>query len=207
MGTAYERIDGYVRPGHCAKAAHLPEVADAELHHGGLGLRADAEERQRHAQLVVEVLLRAQGIVPPCEDAGDHLLGRRLARAAHYADNRRLYLRAAGGSEPRHGLGHVRDDDNGAGDALRHSLRQAAGRARIEGGGDELVSVPPRARQGAEHEPRRDLAVIPHRAGDGALPPAAAERPAGVLSDLRDSHAYHAYFSMEESIILWQSSG
>ena len=181
-------------------------MADAELDDRGLSLGAYAEDGERDAELVVEILLSAQGVEPPREDAGDHLLGGGLARTARDADDGDLHGLAAARGEPGHGLGHVGHGDDRAGDALGHPLREAAGRAGFERGGDELVPVAPCAGQGAEHQPGRDLAVVPHSAGHRALRPAAVERAAGVFRDLCYRHVYHAYFSIEASIILWQSS-
>ena len=207
MRAADERIHRYVRPCHSAQPVHLTEIADAQLHHRGLRLRAYAEERQRDAQLVVEVLFRLERAELPAQDAGYHLLGRGLAGAARYAHHRDLYRAAAGGGQLRHRPGHVRHSYDRTRDALRHPLRQAAGRAGFKRRADEVVAVHACAGQGAEHQARRYLAVIPDRAQHLALASASVQRPARVFRDLRHRHANHAYFSIEESIILWHSSG
>ena len=170
MRAPDERVDGDVRLRHGAQAAHLAEVVDAQLHHCRAVLRPDAEERQRHAQLVVEILLRLERVILLREHGGAHLLGRGLAAAARDAPIR-ISIRAG---DLRHGRAHVVHQYHRPRHALRHMRRQAAGRALFQRGAHVFVPVArsPGSAQNISPGPASRLSMTPLRAARPCPQPA-----------------------------------
>ena len=78
------------RLGHPGQVGDLAADVHPHLEHGRLVLGAEPHERQRQADLVVEVALVAEGPEAGREHARDGLLGRRLGDAPGDADDERL---------------------------------------------------------------------------------------------------------------------
>ena len=173
MGVADEGKNGDGRPDHVRQAGHLPKAGDAHLHHGGLVPLPEAEQRQRHAQLVVEVLLGPQGAEALAQHRGDHLLGGGLAHGARDPHKGDVELAAVEGRDlPQGGLG-VRHPD--LRDLRRPELiAQHAGGSGPGGVRDEIVSVHPLPRDGGKQAPRRQAPAVGGDVGQflpGELPP------------------------------------
>ena len=206
MRPADQRVHGDVRPRHGAQAAHLAEVAYAQLHDGGLGPGVYAKQCERHAQLVVEVALGAQGVELLGEHAGHHLLGRGFAGAADYTDNGAGKALAALAGEARHRRGDVGDDYNAAGNALGDAACKRAGSALGKRGRYVVVAVDALAWEGAEHCALRGLAAVYDGAGHARRGVAAVQGAAGNTGYVAHSQSSHVLSSSSaRSIIFWQS--
>ena len=92
-----------VRCGEPREVSDLAGMVHAHLHHRKAMPGPELEERQRHADIVVEVAARGEhGVLGArgAQDARQHLLDRRLAVAARQRDERRGKLPAPAGRQP-----------------------------------------------------------------------------------------------------------
>jgi len=81
----------------------------AHFHHGKAMRRRQPQQRQRHADVVVEIAAGGQTVTGLPEDRGRHLLGGGLAVAARHAHQWAAKVRAPvarGALERRLGIGH-----------------------------------------------------------------------------------------------------
>ena len=112
----------------------------AHLDDGEAVLRVQAEQRQRHADVIVEIAFRDQAKAAHRQDGADHFLGGCLAVAAGHRDDR-----TREGAAPRAGAcaqsaERVRDDNLRERDrklSLDEERRRASGRSRRR----ELVPI------------------------------------------------------------------
>ena len=147
--------------------AGLAAVVHAELDDRCAVVRAQAQQRQRQADRVVQVAARredAAGAVPGTQDRGRHLLDGRLAVAADDDDERRIETRTPGRREfAQRGerVGHRDHRPRVAAAALRH---HRGGRAARERAGDEIVAVEPFAVERDEQVAGLDRARVGHDA-------------------------------------------
>ena len=193
---------------HARQPGHLAEIADAHLDHGDLVRVVELEQRPRHAQLVVEVLLRLVNVEPRREHRREHLLRRRLADAAGHAHDGDVKPRAVPrGQRPDRAQRRVHAH---AGLLVRPgiALGQAAGRARAQAVRHEVVAVGARAGKGHEQRARLHFAAV---AGDkrnssierGRI---AEVRPARRRDELAKGEVLHAILPfIANSTSRWQS--
>ena len=204
--------DGVKRHGgahHFRQAFHIPRVGDAHLHHGAFMGLVQAEQRDGHAQVVVEVprcLVDAKALG---EHRRRHLLGGGLSDAPGDAQHRDVKLRAV---KPGGGLqgGHrVRNEDHTRLHLIRDALRQRTGSAFFQRGGDKIMAVHPLAGDGGKEAAGGHGAAVRGHGGDlrprrrrGADP-----LPAADAADVFDRKILHfRYFFMLTSMIFSQSA-
>ena len=77
-----------VRLGDRCEMRDFAAMVRAHLDHGVAMLRAQIEQRQRNADVVVEIPLRDQTGAHPAQDRPDHFFGRRLPVAAGHGHHR-----------------------------------------------------------------------------------------------------------------------
>src|SRR5690606_32387144 len=81
--------DGQIRPDDPRQGAHLAGTVGSDLDHRDLGLRREAQECQRDADLIVQVPPGRFGAIPRAQRGADQLLRRGLAVAAYDGDEAR----------------------------------------------------------------------------------------------------------------------
>ncbi|CAM5196482.1 hypothetical protein CDEN61S_04220 [Castellaniella denitrificans] len=171
------------RLGDGGQHGDLARMVHAQFQHGGAVRRAQAQHRQRQADVVVEVAARRQASVlaaPGRQDRGDHFLGRGLAVAAGHCDDRHAELAPPGrGRAPQGQAGVAQHDLGQAGAGHRPG---DDGRARPGPGGRVQVVVAVEAFALERQEQRAGR----QRAGVGgqlrSLPPGQREaRPFAVV--------------------------
>ena len=175
---------------HGGQRRHVAEVRHAHLDDRGRMLRLEPEERERHAELIVEVFLGFQRIPALREHGRDHFLGRRLADAAGHAEDRDGKAGAVGTRERLERDSCVRHADDRAGLPRWDVLRKAAGRTKIERLGDIIVPVHPLAGDGGKERAGRDGAAVDDDAGHRCCP-VAREHAARDGGDIRYTVARH----------------
>ena len=160
--------DAHVRQRHPGQLADLPGAAHGHLHDGDLGVGLDLEQRERHADLVVQIGAGGHGARDRPQQRRQDVLGRRLAGAAGDADDLDAGAAADGAGQLLEGAQAVVDDDARRGRRQRrrglgahHDRRRAAG----EGGRRVLVAVERLALQ------RDEQVAGPHAAAVGADTP------------------------------------
>ena len=110
--AAHVRDHAHARLHDRRERRDLAAVVHPDLDHHAAVVFAAAQQRQRHAELVVQVALRLEaGCVQP-EDRRTHVLGGGLAIAAGDRDHGSAEARAVTGRERPEGLGRVRDLDH-----------------------------------------------------------------------------------------------
>ncbi len=164
----------HLRPGDVAQQGDLPRHVEAHLQHGPAVIAGQLEDRQRQADLVVEVAGVAQGAEPSFEQLGGDFLGRRLAHAAGDADDmdRQARTPVAGGLlQRRQHVRHAQEADVGEREILRQrstqvdhrpgtqavTLDHGGPRPSLEGLGQEVMAVDLVPLEGEEEGPRDDL--------------------------------------------------
>ena len=162
--------DADPRPGDAGQVGDLAADVHPHLEDGRLVLRAEAQERQRQADLVVLVALVAQRPEAAAEDGSDGLLGRGLGDAPGHADDQRIEPAApAGGDRPERGqrVGDADDRDvaerGRVGDRSRDDERGSSPGDRV---GQVGVAIGPLAGECDEHLARRDQPGIDGGAAD-----------------------------------------
>ena len=135
-----------------ASARDLAGMVHAELDHRGAMRRAQAQQGQRQADVVVEVAFGGEAGValPGAEDGGDHLRHRRLAVAAGHRHQRQIEALPPGRrelTEGETGIGHLEPGQAGLGQAALGQRGDGAGRLGL---GQEVVRVEALAAQGDE---------------------------------------------------------
>jgi len=190
MRVADDRKEHGRRLHHGGQRRHVAEVRHAHLHDRGLMLRLEPEERERHAELIVEVFLRLKGVPALREHGGDHFLGRRLADAAGHAEHGDGKAGAVGTRKHLERSSRIRHADDRAGLPRRNALREAAGRAEIERLADVVVPVDPLAGDGGKERAGRDGAAVNDRSGHRRRP-VTRKHTAGDGGDIRYAIARH----------------
>jgi hypothetical protein len=147
--------EGHGGRGHGGQRRDLARVVHAQLDHGDAVrervVMPQAQERQRHADLVVEVALGGQrSITRPthvgAQDAGDHLRDRGLAVGAGDGDQRDAVLAAPAGGELAQGYSRIGHQQAGHGaQATFGDGGHRAGRLRL---GQKVRRVKALAAQG-----------------------------------------------------------
>ena len=89
MGRADRGDDGVVRLGDAREPSDLSRLTRAQFQHPHVGLAVSSEDRQREADLVVEVAFRGMYRSLGRERARQHLLHRGLAGRSGHADHAR----------------------------------------------------------------------------------------------------------------------
>ena len=144
VGQAHHQHDTHVRGDQTGQTRDLAGSGGAELADEEAGLRADAQHRQRRADLVVERAARRDGVALVLQDARQHVLGGGLAVRAGDADDPQLPARADGGHDHPREVGEGRDgirDDDLADGRVDASLHDRQHRTGLDGGLDEVVAV------------------------------------------------------------------
>jgi hypothetical protein len=144
------RDDAYVGPRDVAEPRDLAGCARADLDDGRARLRLDPEQRQRHADLVVERARRPHGGHRVREHGAEPLLGRRLAARSRDADDLRAVAAPVFRGEVQQGLRRVRDaDDERARRADEISAHEILPRSECTSGGGASTSRPAAPRRTA----------------------------------------------------------
>ena len=168
-------------------------MVHAGLDHRRLMLRHQPQQRQRRADVVVEVPLRAQGVVPLREHRGDHLLGGGLSGGAGDLYHGDVIQPPVPGCQSAQSQGSVLHPDiEPAGQqGLRHTVAQAAGSPGGQGRVDVVMPVEPGSYQGDEQVAGGDMAAVAGDAGDGVAA-GLKEGPAYGTADVRRRQGPHA---------------
>ena len=153
-----DRADGW--PGEGSERGDLATMVRTEFHHGGAVLVVELAQRERNADLVVEVAAGRGNGAPGPQNRGDHLLDRGLAVAAGDADQNQV----AEAIPPRRGqlseganrIGHE-NERNGD---IRRTLDQGRHRPSPAGALDEFVPVEGRTAHRDEQRARRNRARV-----------------------------------------------
>ena len=131
---------GHRGRGDARQQRDFARVVHAQFHHAGLvpalGVLAQAQQRQRHADVVVVVAFGGQRIVaqPGPQDGRDHLRDRGLAVAAGHGDQRQVVLAAPGGGQEFQRalhVGHLQSRQAGCGQAMLGQRGHGTGLARL----------------------------------------------------------------------------
>ena len=163
--------DAHIRAGALAQALDLPGVAHAHLHHGVLGIPADAEHGAGQTQLIVLVALGLDGIPEALDGGVAHLLGGGLAHAAGHAHHLGVELAAVVRTQHHHGVVAVRAEDGlFRRDALDRVVHHHAEGPFFQRLGREVVAVEPFPRKGHEDAAGAHLAAVGGHEGDFRLP-------------------------------------
>ena len=168
MGVAHVGDDGDIGPHHLAQIAYLAEVVHARLDHRCLMLRRKPQQRQGRADIVVEVGLCFQGIVPPGQNGRHHLLGGGLSRRAgdlHHRQGKAAAIPRRQRLQRKAGIRHLYIELAGL-HRLRHAGCQAAGGTGGQGAVDIGVAVEPLARQRDKKLSIRGGAAVSGNAGN-----------------------------------------
>ena len=139
---------------------HLPEMADPYLKHCDLVLLAQPEDRERQAEVVVEIACRLQGAVLLGENRGDHLLCARLADAACDSDHWDLQLLQIVRGDRAERPDRVVDQDIISAALRQPLLGDDTEHPLLKNAWDKVVPVHPRARDGREQAARFRLAAV-----------------------------------------------
>ena len=105
----------------------------AHLHDGDFRVRADAEDRQGHADVVVQVPFRGRDLEMRGQDLADEFLGRGLAVRAGQADDGNLQLLPMPGRELLQRPERVRETEEAGVVALGVVIDDGIGGAGLEG--------------------------------------------------------------------------
>ena len=196
VGVADVGDDGDVRPHHLAQIADLSEVVHACFDHGRLVLRRKAQQRQRRADIVIEILRGLQDAVLRLQHGGDHLFGGGLAHAAGDLDHRDLEFVPVMRSQGPQGKARVVHFDV---KLIRPQIygqpgAKTSGRAGRERRVDKIMSVEFFSHPGQKQAPRRDVpAVGTHSVHQGRILPWVPPNAAYGGGDLLDRHRLHQY--------------
>ena len=104
--------------GDTAEEFNLPRMVGAHFHDGQFRSFGDGEQRQRHAEVVVEVALGSRGLVTFVQHGVDELLSSRLAIGTSDADDGNLKMAAVLARQLLQGLQHVGDDETAVVDSV-----------------------------------------------------------------------------------------
>ena len=134
---------GHRGAGHGCQRGNFAGVVHAQFDHGRLVRSREAQQHQRHADVVVEVALRGKGrlALPGPQDGGNHLRDGGLAVATRHADQRQSELGAppcSQGAKRRQSVGHFNAGQPRRRDA---TVRQGGCGAAGLGLGQEGVGV------------------------------------------------------------------
>ena len=155
--------DANLGRGHPGQGCDFARVIHAHLDHAKFVSVIEPNERQRHADVIVEIALGRLGAELGAQHRGDQFLGAGLAAAAGHADRPQGQEAAIGRRKPLQGLECVRHfhktetrgqiGDERIGDERCHC-------ATILHGTDEGVAIKPVALQGDETIARRQGARV-----------------------------------------------
>jgi hypothetical protein len=156
------------RRGDLRKAGDLARVVHAQLDDRRPAAFAQAQQRQRQADVVVEVAFGGERRIadPRAEDRRDHLRHRRLAVAARDRDERHREAAPPRGRELAQRAPAVGDDEPGQRRLFQATLGERGDGAGGFGIGQIGVRVEALAAQGDEEVPRRDAAGVAVNARD-----------------------------------------
>ena len=135
--------------------------ARAHLHDAELRAGIHRQQRQRDADVVVEVAAGGIDLETAREDAAHEFLGGGFSVAARYGEDRDTQCAAVFARESLEGLQRVGYETYaGIAAGRRGIVRHGEGRSAGEGFGDEAVAVERGAAQGEEDRPRHDPARV-----------------------------------------------
>ena len=86
MSVAYVSHNPYVRASNFRQRANLSGVVHAQLQHGDAAVLGQPQNRERHADVIVQISHRLSDRKAGGEQMRDGVLDRRLASAARHAD-------------------------------------------------------------------------------------------------------------------------
>lgn len=192
------------RPGDVREVGDLAGMVHAHLHHGRLVRGPQAQQRERHADVVVEVALRGKGgrTLPGAQHGCDHLRDGGLAVAARHADERQAPLRAPARSQRAERAQRVGHLDAGQARGLQPRMRHGGHCARLARLGQKLVRVETLALERHEQVARRQRARVAVHAHDERGTVAHEARAGHEGMHLRQGHhrpAVHAASLRSES--------
>ena len=194
MGIADVGDDGNGGPHHLAQVADLPEVVHPRLHHGGLMLGPQIQQRQGGADVVVEIPLGLEHPELCPQNSGHHLLGGGLTHGAGDLDHRDIIAVPAGscqGPQRQTGVRHLDVKLSGQ-QLLRYLGAQTPGGPCLQGRVDKAVAVVLLPLPGDEQGSRLHLtAVGTHRGHWGKRLPRRQQTAAYCGFDLTDRHWLH----------------
>ena len=181
--------DGERGGGDRGEGGDVARAVGPHLEHDRLVGGAELEERQREAPLVVEAPRRAQDLKARAEDAGDQLLGRRLAVRAGHADDRDVEPAPVRRRQPPEGGRRVVDEHD------RHVAGQVVGQRVDDEAGGAATDRLPRERVTVEAVPAdreerladRERARVDGDAPHGHAQVAADQRAVGRPDDVLDA--------------------
>ena len=180
-----------VGPRDLGQVRDLAHAAHRQLAHHRLGVGLDPAQRERQADLGVEVGVARDGPQPPAQDGAQDVLGRRLPGRAGHADHPRARAPAHLGRDLAEGDQRVGHDDAalaGGGFTGRagHEHGRGPGGQRV---GGEPGAVGARPRQGDEQVARGDRARVDRDSGDRDGRRGAAAAEVGDLGRGERDHA------------------
>ena len=130
----------------------LADVVHAELDHAGAMTGAQAQQGERHADVVVEIAFGGERALasPGAKDRGNHLRHRGLAVAAGHGGQRQIEATAPRRGQIAEGDARIGDLDAGETGLVEPALGQGCDRTSRLGFGEEVVGVEALAAQGHE---------------------------------------------------------
>ena len=159
-----QHTDGGLR--HLGETRHLAKAGNTHFDHGGFGVLGHAQQRQRHAQLVVEVALGFVGLVFLRKHRIEHFLGGGLAHAARYAHYGNIEFFAVRPADLLDSRQCGRHQNVGLGGVFGRLFADGANGAAVKAGFDKIVSVNALARNGKEQRAVLDAAAVALDRGD-----------------------------------------
>ena len=175
LGVVDQR-DG--RRGDAREAGDLAAMIHAELDGAPAVRRPHLEQRERHADVVIQVAGGGEhrliaGVAP--QDCGEHFLHRGLAVGAGDGDEHRCEARAPVARElAKRALAVLHDDDRKRIRPLIVVIDHGGGRAAPDGGIEEVVPIEALAAQGDEEFIAPDRAAVGRHAGKARVGAAGA---------------------------------
>ena len=138
------------RLAHPGQGRNVVGMVRAHFHDGDFRVRADAEDRQRHADIVVQVPFRGRDPEMRGQDLADKLLGGRLAIRAGQADDRDFQLLPMVRRKLLQGPEGIRETEEAGVVALGIVMDDGIGGTRLEGLQGIGVSIESLALEGNE---------------------------------------------------------
>ena len=150
MGLAHVGNQAVSRLAHPGEGRNVVGMVRTHFHDGDFRVRANAEDRQGYADIVVQVPLRGRDPEMRGQDFTDELLGGRLAVRAGQADDRDFQLLPMVGREFLQGPEGIRETEETGVVALGIVIDDGIGGTRVEGFQGIGVAVESLALEGNE---------------------------------------------------------
>ena len=183
------------RLNHFGKARHFAEARNSHFDNGSLGGVVHPEQRQRNAELVVEVALSFMYLIFLREHGGYHLFGRGLSDAAAYSDDRNIEHLAVSLRYLLYCRERIVNENVRLPRELGSLLAQRADRAVGVAFADKVVTVNARALDREEERIFLYAAAVTLDGADGGVDKrlVADIFAAARLSDLSECKVFHSY--------------